>query len=1181
MLSGSPPRRCVFMIFLKNSALVVFFASVAGVFAHQQATATPDTFVRKSSFSKPFYQGALPEDVHQTLLNNNCLFEGTEERIFELFQINNAIPSKFHKLFIVLSEHDLERSLMIQALAVALRRPIYIIDFKQRLLQKNPVPLLGTPHGNINAQPGELFNAIATTNCANPIIILANLHHLNREDFLDLEKVLCGTESIVDAYLDLELDTHAITFMATAQNANGIPEEFTKKFDSRLIFIETPTFCRESKQEIAARFFLPELLEEHGLTKDQIPNLEQLISLVVDATAPATAGEGLRALKSGLAKVIFQFLANNLNAEAPTPLDPESILNMLKAQESPDKVVIDVPDHAARVIKQKLMDSPLNIHAYKNAVANFPWHTPTIQPLNLLETFNTLSRKLSCIDPQKQAAFLFLNGYQQTPPQHKKALCIVGAAGTGKTTFAQLIAQASGRASQCVNLAHHPSLTGDPMISREASPGEIFKAMCATKTQAPAVVLDNIDKAHQINTMALAKILSPKENTNFVDLFIEFPIDISNILFITTATDIASIPDEILEHLECIYLDGYSAEQREHIIGQDLLPRTLQDRSIPEQALKEILSCIPKLNEIVAPGAKGLHELWRATTSLVSQEIALVLSAGKTLGLTPETLRSFLDPQLCTHHVSEAKNVRAQCNEILKTLNLTPEQFKKINNRLTSLKPWKGGDALTLLYINWIAKFPFNKAVDQSLPSLAAAQAQLDKTHAGLRYVKTNILDYLAGYAASNQSSTKTLCFSGAPGVGKTTVAESIATALGRKFTKISFGGLVSLSSQATGNHDDLSGPGPIAKAFMDTGCQNPVILLDEIDKAPAHLIPQLLEILDPSQNKAFTDRYLGFEMDLSHVFFIATANEVANIAWPLQNRMQMIGMYPYTRAERIEIAQLKLVPQIITQFNLTPELAQNLQTFIEPLVDVLITSEYGVRVLNRALITAAEKLLVQTSLPDAQQQVSVLDVVRSLNPELLQQPKPDFSTSAVGKALGMYANGADGGGAHAKIAAVVPYGSGKLILPDNHGKSSQESYRRVLAFIKINAQRYGIPASTVKENDFVISDEDYCPTEGPSAGLVTTTALISAITKRPVRQNIAMTGAMDINGNTIGVNGYREKILGSAREGLKKFIVPECARPVIEALKDDFKDLEISYVSHIDQALDVLLEPAPSTDQP
>ena len=594
--------------------------------------------------------------------------------------------------------------------------------------------------------------------------------------------------------------------------------------------------------------------------------------------------------------------------------------------------------------------------------------------------------------------------------------------------------------------------------------------------------------------------------------------------------------------------------------------------------IEEIKNILPILIEQIAPISKGLNELNRVISSLVAQQIESLECFGRTLQLSAKNVLNFVDPLLTTHQIRESENIQAKCNEVIKKLNLTLDQFKHIDSHITALKPWRGGNALTLLYMDWIARFPFNTTT-QNIPSLKDALSQLNSTHFGLGNIKESIIDFLAGMHFSSKETgtknTKSLCFVGGPGIGKTTFSESIAKALARPFTRIALESVQSLKG-GMGEHEMFGdGPGPIGRALCDTKSLNPVILLDEIDKANPKVVCQLLELLDPAQNKTFRDSFLGFDLDLSNVIFIASANDSSRIPDPLADRLHTISMEPYSQQERIDIANNMIIPKIVSDMGFSPEIAENLHELVGPMVKIVTKTEYGVRNLKRFLQSAADKyarLLIEekpiTSL-------TASDILGSLHPELLQtNPASQPATEAViGITNGMYAHGRDGGGIMKIEASVIPYGKGKLIKTLLHGDMSLESHSRTLAHVKSLCSKYNINPEIFSTSDFLFSDQTYHKVDGPSAGVAQAVALISALTKRAVKPGYAMTGAIDAYGHLLPVGGYRAKIIVTERSGIKNILLPECSKNTIEQIRKDFPEINIIYIKTLDEAVQILLE--------
>jgi ATP-dependent Lon protease len=454
--------------------------------------------------------------------------------------------------------------------------------------------------------------------------------------------------------------------------------------------------------------------------------------------------------------------------------------------------------------------------------------------------------------------------------------------------------------------------------------------------------------------------------------------------------------------------------------------------------------------------------------------------------------------------------------------------------------------------------------------------SQLNATHAGISQVKQSMCDYLAGFLKSSGKSKKILCLYGDPGVGKTMAAESIATALNRPFIKISLSNITHFS------HERDSHPGQLAKALISAKSAYPVVLLDELDKANASLLTELLEVCDIGQNNKIKDHYLNFDIDFSNALIIATANDISKIPYSLKSRMELTEMHPYTIQERITIAQEHLIPAITKTIPLQEDSLLALKKITPEITAVIARYESGVRKLNQLLTRAAERfaLIELSDAPNKTEQINAVtaeEIISTTSPDLLQThfaTKPAL-VPTIGVVNGMYAGGMNGGGIHKTQASIVPGGTGQLIKNELGGKTAQASHLHSLMFIKTFAEKYNINREILKNSDFAIVKQHYDEFDGPSAGIAQTVALVSALTKRAVKPGFAVTGAMDALGNLIPVGGYRAKILGTAESGITQFIVPECALKTIESLLPELSGITVHFVKTFDEALNLLLEPA------
>lgn len=1118
------------------------------------------------------------EKAEATLNASHYGLENAKKRILEYLVAYQTNPYAKGKVLCLVGGPGVGKTSLVKSIAHALERPFALVSTATR-----EETLRGFEYTYASAEPGDFTKVLCATQSQHPLILLDEIDKSGQNvqgllEALDPEQ----NSAFKDTFMDFGINLSNVLFMATANNIEKIPQALRDRME--IIQLEAYTF--EEKVNIARNYFIPQLTKFSKLSDECIQQLSDCVPQIIKFTSRSSdANDGVRSLRHAISGLVNKQIFNQTVYKKTLVFTPETIKQYLDPYYTQLRLSEpkDIRTYCNNVLRK--LDIPIDlflkiertiggllnyqaaatiIPTYIDWISKYPFtkqHTPDVTLENAAAHLDATHYGLAHI---KESILDYLAGYIASKHKSTKIICFAGPSGVGKTTITKSIAEALGRSFTKISFTPSTNLTSTSRGGVE--PGELAKALIHANSSNPVILLDELEKSHPSMQNELLALLDPAQNNGINDEYLGFEIDLSDAIFVASVNNLEALPTALRDRMQIIELDPYNREERIAIARNKLIPEiAILMNSSPESQLK-MHELVESLVDRFMPFEAGVRALNRSL-GIAAEKLARIELDKTQHAITSLTAEDVIDPYFRSTRLSDPKSPYSYCNQLFKHLAIPPDIFKKIDQKIASLTIWKGAESLIPLYAETVAKYPFGK-ITTTNPTLADAQAQLDKTHAGLTHVKENILDYLAGYIASNQTSTKILCLAGAPGVGKTTAAKSIGESLGRKFGKVSFGSITSLSSQAKDNHDDLRQTGPIAKALIEANSLNPVILLDELDKAPDYLLPQLLELLDPAQNKAFMDCYLGFEMDLSNVMFIASANDLSNIPSSLLNRMQIVEMHPYSRAERLVIAQEKLMPTIISKFNLSQEKAGHLHALVEPILDIILNTEFGVRSLNRALNIAAEKIISR----EITNPLSVIDVIKSLDPELLQQKIYSFAKPIIGKANGMYAHGKDGGGIHPKLAAVIPQGTGKLILPDNHGKQSQESYRRVLTYVKINAEKYGIKPEIFKETDVVISDEDYFPTEGASAGIVTTVALISALTQRPIHQDIAVTGAIDIYGNTIGVNGYRDKILGTARKGIKKFILPEIARPVVAALKDDFKGLEITFVSHVDEAVNLLL---------
>jgi ATP-dependent Lon protease len=524
----------------------------------------------------------------------------------------------------------------------------------------------------------------------------------------------------------------------------------------------------------------------------------------------------------------------------------------------------------------------------------------------------------------------------------------------------------------------------------------------------------------------------------------------------------------------------------------------------------------------------------------------------------------------------------SQIKEKIKNLQLSPEALEKVEKelrRLETMPPLSSEAVVSRHYIDWIVSLPWNKVSEDRI-GLDQAQEILNANHAGLAKAKERIIEFLAAKKFSQNGTSKApiICLVGPPGVGKTSLAQSIAHSLAREFVRISLGG-VRDEAEIRGHRRTYIGalPGKIIQAMRKASTQNPVILLDEIDKMTndVHGDPAaaLLEVLDPEQNKTFVDHFLDMEYDLSKVMFIATANMFESIPFPLLDRMEIIYLSGYTEEEKITIAQKFLIPKNLKDLSLSAEQF----IFPEPLLRKIIseyTKESGVRQLER-IITKLMRKTIQLLL--APTPPSSVEITEDLIKEWLGAAKFKLTTLAtdqdrVGLATGLAWT--EFGGDVLEIETTIVAGKGAVTLTGQLGEVMQESAQAALSYIRSRSKDLGLAVSFHANRDIHIHmPEGATPKDGPSAGITMCAALISALTKNPVKKNIAMTGEITLRGRVIGVGGLKEKLLAARQHGITTIVVPkENSDDIQEILKETNLNLNLIYASTMDDVLAVAL---------
>src|SRR5205809_3040088 len=495
-------------------------------------------------------------------------------------------------------------------------------------------------------------------------------------------------------------------------------------------------------------------------------------------------------------------------------------------------------------------------------------------------------------------------------------------------------------------------------------------------------------------------------------------------------------------------------------------------------------------------------------------------------------------------------------------------------------------------YLETVAELPWNKRAEESLDLKRAAEI-LEEDHYGLGDVKDQVLEFLAvrqlrlrapkaeapGNEDDKQAKGLILLFLGPPGVGKTSIAKSIARALGRPYVRISLGGARD-EADIRGHRRTYVGamPGRIIQGMKQAGAKNPVFLLDEVDKLGVSFqgdpAAALLEVLDPAQNDSFTDHYLGVPFDLSEVLFVATANFLQSIPGPLLDRLETVNFAGYTEREKLEIAKRYLVPRQLRENGLTPEQLEVTDDALSELISSY-TREAGVRQLEREIGKLGRKVARQIA--DGEAGLVVVDAknVHDLIGRPKVHPERKAREDQVGVSTGMYYTPV--GGDIMFVEASVMSGKGELVLTGQLGDVMKESARAALTYAKSHAEQLGIAPEVLKGTDVHIHvPAGAIPKDGPSAGVTMATALVSALSKRHARHDVAMTGEVTLRGRVLPIGGVKEKVLGAVRAGIQEIILPKENEPDLADLPEDVRrTLKVHLVEELGDVLSLALRGA------
>jgi len=621
---------------------------------------------------------------------------------------------------------------------------------------------------------------------------------------------------------------------------------------------------------------------------------------------------------------------------------------------------------------------------------------------------------------------------------------------------------------------------------------------------------------------------------------------------------------------------------------------TIFDLSNPHQALDLIIFNL----DLKSAEKQALLELKdekaraKEIASFISRETSVLKTARKIQDQTAEEMgktakEAFLREQLKTIEkelgIKEEQEEFVELREKIMAAKMpkeTQEKAIKELDRLQRMPSFSPEISYLRTYLDWLVELPWSKKSESKI-HIKEAEKILNSDHYGLTKVKERIIEYLAVQKLTGKIKGPILCFAGPPGVGKTSIGRSIARALGRKFVKVSLGGIRD-EAEIRGHRRTYVGalPGRIIQGVKDSATNNPIFMLDEIDKLGIDFrgdpSSALLEALDPEQNHSFSDHYLEVPFDLSDVMFITTANVLETIPPPLRDRMEVIEFPGYTEEEKFHIAKVFLLPKQLTTHGLSEKLLKIEDTALRALISKY-TREAGVRNLEREIATICRKAAREIT---ESARKSVLVETKSLHkylgPEKFE-PWAAEKRNEVGVATGLAWTQV--GGEVLSVEANIMPGRGNLILTGQLGEVMKESGQAALSYTRSKVTEFGVKENFFKGSDIHVHvPSGAIPKDGPSAGITITTALISLLTKTSIRKEVAMTGEVTLRGKVLEIGGIKEKVLAAHRAGLRTIVLPKKNKKDLEEIPANTRaDLKFVFVETMDDVINAALTEPPT----
>ena len=1121
-----------------------------------------------------------------------------------------------------------------------------------------------------NGAPGRIARGLHDAGVANPVFVLDALDRVDSEAADALSGVLdpARRKAFGDEYLDAAFDLSAVLWIVTATNPAAIPPTVRKYLE----LVELPGYGEEEKLVIAERYLLrrpfaapwrppsgwlasepaelpwpaifdttegPTVVVEREVSS--VGELEALAAgpLPVDTAeawrTAACAGKvrfepeairllirhhtceaGVAVLDAQLAEVCRHVVRHNLPGEhEPAVVTPAVVREALG---DGDAAALPPAVEAAIARERRRMGEPPDstaVNEWIECLRHLPWDRRSDAPIDLAQFRARLDAGHAGLDDAKTRILEHLAVCRRNPQGAGAVICLAGAPGVGKTSLAQCVAEALGRGFaklSCGGLRDETDLRGHNRTWRDAQPGRILRELQRVGSRDPVFVLDEIDKIGDRPAGVLLEVLDPAQHARFHDAYVELPFDLSAVLFITTANEVARIPAALRDRIEVIELPGYTEAEKIAIAQTHLVPaqnRAAGLSAAPVRFTREACERIIRDHT----SERGIRQLTRCLRT-VCRKVALGLETGDDDSLvreriTAEHVRAYLgEPD--AGRADGVEHLRAQLEDAALP-DAVRVRGRQLLDRVSGLTPDHPDQARERECVQCLLSVPWT-ARSEAAVDLARARAVLDAGHAAHAAVKERLLDYAAVRLAKPDSPSPLLTLVGPSGVGKTSLARLVAGALGRACAWVPCGSLVG----AAALHGARYGrPGHIVEELRRVGVRNPVFVLDEVDRLDAGAAAALLDAVAPGT--AFRDHYLDLPCDLSEALFVATATRLAAVPPMLRERMRVIELPGYTDTEKRVIATRNLWPLQLARHGLADD---RVRIGAEALDAVIrgYAREAGVWDLAGALGALCASVVRRRAEAQGREagdgnaeegrhqeehdeqheehegqeherddaQEETVEVTPQSVVEMLGAPEHPGAEVAdpagrPGVAVGLCWTPSGGGGVVVVEATRMP-GFGSLTLTGRLGEAAQESARTALSWMWTHAGRYGLDPALHRNTDVHLNLQSGAGSvEGTSAGIAMAAALVSAFTERPLRGGIAMTGVLTLSGHVLPVGGIAEKVLAAHRRGLARVILPEHNRKQVdEELGDDVRSaVAVDYVTRVDELLDLVLQHLPAAD--